>query len=599
MPITPFGSTKIKVRKTQPPKEINLKDFSGGLDLYENDLNLSLRFSKVLKNFNYEQDGHMALRFGTKFKWNVSPTVTGDIIEVYYFNDKLLCFTANGQIASITDSGTVTAIWNTTIANALPGTPAGWSTGLKSIDFTEFRNELVVCNGVDKPLLITNAHVVKYLQDIPTGSNINTPTGYYCTTVANYCVIAGISSKPNDIYISSTGTSGTWPGDTAPNDAISINVGAYSAVTGGVIRGLSSFRNFLLVHYAETTLIIQLGIFDDAGKHKPVISDTIPQYGVTSHRTIITMQTDVVFSDQKGVHSAKRNIFGGAFETDDYTQRILKGYVADAPYPEADRLKCFAVFNQLEKRIPFHLYKEDDTRKVYALSFSDNLKKRNWSIYEDMPWSAGCVSSKGRIFYSLGSKIFQYGNSAFTDEDYHADKIDEYDSTWAALTAYVTGHRVLQGGVVYIATSNHTSTATFADDLLTSWEEYEGEEISFDWQFPWTDFGQRMKKKKLCYVGNDSLGTATFNIDVFVDGIYKDADDNYNPALSMSFVGGSSGGYGNLDQPYGGGRRSGDERLWQYPVEFKRIKFRIHGSTREELKFSILSLLYILGTYKR
>src|SRR5690606_41917917 len=67
---------------------------------------------------------------------------------------------------------------------------------------------------------------------------VYTPIGKYGTTVANYAVIAGVASDPGEIYISSTGTSGVYPGDGAPNDSVSINVATYAPETNGVIIGL-------------------------------------------------------------------------------------------------------------------------------------------------------------------------------------------------------------------------------------------------------------------------------------------------------------------------------------------------------------------------
>src|SRR5690606_26760532 len=120
-------------------QEATLRDFSGGLNLVDADATIRSNFAKVLKNMHRDLDGTMSMRWGTGFLYDVSGTVDGNIIEMHYFNDRMLVFTDEGEIATIDVSGTKTAIWNSTIAAALAGSPSGWSTGLVTIDVTEFK----------------------------------------------------------------------------------------------------------------------------------------------------------------------------------------------------------------------------------------------------------------------------------------------------------------------------------------------------------------------------------------------------------------------------------------------------------------------------
>ena len=203
------------------------------------------------------------------------------------------------------------------------------------------------------------------------------------------------------------------------------------------------------------------------------------------------------------------------------------------------------------------------------------------------------------MFLSKGTKIYQYGNGVFEDEDYTADMIGDYDSVWTTATAYVAGDKVLHDGEVYEVLEDHTSddfTADLAAELLIL---YEGEPITFDWELPWSDISARMRKKQVRYIGMDTEGTARFNVQCFVDNFYKKQNGDYNPAVETSFVAGNSPGYGGGDQPYGGGRRAIDERLWCFPLEFKIFKMRIYGSSRGRLKFSTLTILYKRGNYHR
>lgn len=604
MSLSPFGRSKIKqIRRGTPPRpsEATFDDFSGGLNLVESDLKLNTSYSKVEKNVQLATDGTKSLRWGTKFRFDMAGTINGNLLELEYFRDKLISFTVDGEIGAVDDDGNKEAIWNSAIAAALPGAPSGWSTGLTLIDTTEFKNELVVCNGVDKPLIINKTHDVNYLQDIPTGSNVNTPIGKFCTTVGNYCVIAGVAATPDEIYISAAGTSGTWPGDPAPNDATSINIAAYTAQQGGDIRAVSSFRNFLIVHFATSSVVVALGAYEGA-VHKPAILDTIPEQGVVSHRMISTFETDLVFADELGIYKARRNAFGNALESRKLSRNIQPLWVEDASSHTIDRLKSFSVTNHNENRMFHFLKHEDGAHNEYhicGMHFTEEFKKVAWSEFEGWDWTCGTSSAKNRVFFGLGSKIYQYGNDIFPGEDYTADFVDDFDSIWSTATAYVVGDRVIKDNVVYVALIDHTS-GVFDDDLAgEAWEEYEGEAIDFDWEMPWTDANTRMKKKRISFIGIDTIGTATFTVEIYVDNFRYDFDGNDDPALSIEFVAGSSLGFGGGDQPYGGGRRAADERLWGFPCEFKIMRMRVKGSTKKRLQIVAITILYVRGMYQR
>jgi hypothetical protein len=99
----------------------------------------------------------------------------------------------------------------------------------------------------------------------------------------------------------------------------------------------------------------------------------------------------------------------------------------------------------------------------------------------------------------------------------------------------------------------------------------------------------------------DTQGTGNFTVEGYVDNIF-----NYHgtpaPMLSMHFVGGNSGGYGNSpygNAPYGGGRRTSDERLFAWTTKFKLLKLRLFGTTTKKLKFISVSIAYIHGGIRR
>lgn len=599
MLLSPFGRFKFKRTKAQPiPKEFTLDDFSGGLDLSENDLKLKSNFSKVEDNIHRDIDGTKSVRWGTKSKFDMAGTVTGSILDMVYFRDKIVSFMTTGQVGSVTEAGVKAAIWTAAIATALPGAPGFWTSGLTQIDTTEFKNELVVVNGVDKPILFSKTHVATYLNDLPTGSNTNVPIAKYVTTVGNYCVMAGVAATPDVIYISAAGTSGTWPGDPAPNDSLSINIASYTAEQGGDIRGLSSFRNFLIIHFATSSVIMVLGEYS-AAVHKPRVLDTIPQHGVISHRTMNVLESDIMYADEVGVHKARRNTFGNALDSEKVSLRVQKDFIADVMPDNTNRLKSFSVHNKLENRITYFLF-SGTIYKIYTMTFDEGVKRIAWNKQSGWSYTSAVVTTKGRIFFGKGTKIFQYGNSVYAGEDYTGDNMDEDDGNWATATAYVVGDRRRQAGIVYIALFNHTS-GVFATDLAAGiWEEYQGDAIAFDWEMPWTDANERMKKKRISYIALDTLGLASFTMEIYADKIRYDAVGADDPALSMEFVAGDSPGFGGGGgQPFGGGRRAADERMWGFPCEFKIAKIRVKGSTTERLQILAISLLLTKGTYKR
>lgn len=613
MSTSPFGHSKRQqrpqLRRSLQPKldEITLDDFSGGLNLIDNDLKITSIYAKVLNNMNRGLDGTMSKRRGFKFKWNLPIAMAGDGIEMEFFRDKILNFSEAGNIITTDQAGNMTTIWDAAIAAALPGAPAGWSSGLTLIDTTEFRNELIVCNGVDKPLLIQADHDVAYLQDIPTGSNINTPISKYCTTVGNYVVMAGIATAPYDIYISAAGASGTWPGDPAPNDAVSFNITAYAPETGGEVRGLSSFRNMLVVHFAAVSIVIVLGEYSGA-VHKPRVLDTIASVGVINHRTTVTIGNYLIIADDQGIHRASRNSLGTTVDARKLSDLIQPLYINAVPTTTFARRNTYALHNKLERRILFFMQKGLGlSYDVISMSYDEEVKSFAFSYYPDWSFMYDGVCAWGnRLYIADGTKIYQIGNDVYEGEDYAADFIDYYLVVWSDIGpggVWIVGNRVLApDGLVYVCIVPHTAGATFADDLaLEYWEPYQGEDIEFDWEFPWADVNRRMRKKRIGFIGLNTYGSATFEFQIYTDNARTDKQTGADtPALTMTFRGGDSDGYGVAgDQPYGGGRRTADERMWGFPCEFKIAKLRIKGASKKPLSFSMITLLYRLGTFKR
>jgi hypothetical protein len=222
------------------------------------------------------------------------------------------------------------------------------------------------------------------------------------------------------------------------------------------------------------------------------------------------------------------------------------------------------------------------------------------------------------VFYADGLRIFQHGNAVFANEQYYADRTEDRDFNWANSTSYVVGD-IARDTILhqsYVCTLGHTSSAagTFENDRLTHqprWTQFFGNNISFELELPWLDSKDPMKIKFLRFLNMATKGDAAFTVDAYVDNLYKAADGTvlFQPSLSMDFIGNEAAGFGYApghfsspshgEGPYGGGRRSGDPRLYKYPVKFKTLKIIVRGVRGGNLEIVNMSFLYSRGKYKR
>ena len=532
-----------------------------------------------------------------------------EIIELAYLGTRLIAFTDEGEAVSIDSSFNIYELWNEGLAQRETGAPNGWSNTFTLITTTEIRGSLVACNGVDKPIEITEDFETRYLQDLANGNNTNVPIAQFCTTVSDYLILAGIEDEESVIYIGSKGTVGVFPGDPAPNDSLSFNLGSYVPTDSNDIRGLSTFRNQLYVHFLSATVKVILGEYDADDNHVPNPDDTLANFGIVAHRCAIPVVNDLLFADVTGVNTIKRNLLSDITEPDRLSELIAPEYQAQVSTIGQANLQdqIFAVHDRLAgKYMLFVPTGVDNNLRAFVLTFNESMKIKAWSEFTGWDWKCATASALGRVYFARDTRIYQYGNGAFSGEDYSGDFKLEFDDQWANMTAYTAGDRIQDttDNSVWLCLEDHTSAAagTFEADRdanITYWEEYEGEAIDIDWELPWMDFGTRTKIKRLGFVRYDTQGTAQFTVSVFADNIYLDVNSNYDPALSLSFVGGDSPGYGGGDQPYGGGRRTIDERLWSHPVKGMLFKFRLSGATTKPLRVISISSLYSEGKYGR
>lgn len=597
----------MRKRQAARTETSTLHGFSGGWNAVDDDQSMAPRYLKDILNLKRTPAGGQEIRWGSEYWVDIKSVRDEPIVDGIYFNGRELVVTTGGHILTITDAGAITEIWSDAIAAALPGAPSGWTGGVTQVEFVPFKNTLVIHNGKDKPLSIASTFAVTYLQDLATGSNVNVPIGKYGCVASNYHCVAGIDGSPTEIIISAAGTSGTFPSDPAPNDAISIDVGAYAPEGAAEIRGIAGYRTNLIVFLQGISIQVTLGEYSDTGTHTPKFPDTFPKFGLVGHRCITNVENDLIFGGLGGLSSASRNIYTTALGADYVSSVIDPAYraVLGALTDDEQKLNAFMVYDQLDRDLM--LFTGQDTVLVYTSNKKLNYKA--WTKFGGMDYTWGNSSFLGRVFLGKGTKIFQMGNRVF-GEKFYADKMDDRDYVWANSITITTGDLVWDavGEKSYTALVTHTApdTGTFQDFLLSHvdyFDEYLGVPISFMAELPWFNGKDGMKVKFMKFIGAATTGTAEFLVEAFVDNFFKDQDGNeiYDPAVSLVLLGNDAQGFGDAtpDMPFGSGRRSNDGRRWKFPAKFKMIKFRITGSTRKPLALLSFSFLFSRGNYYR
>ncbi len=622
-----------------------LRDFGGGWNTVDDDISMSPKYFPVLTNFRRNPNGTQQLRFGYSLFCKLAGVVAGNLVDTEYFNDRIIAVMTTGEIAAVDGNGTATAIWNSAIAAALVGAPAGWTNGVTSVDFVQFKQQLIIHNGTDKPITIDADFVTTYLQDLGTGSNVNVPIGKYGCVVSNFHCVAGVDADPTSVYISSQSTAGTFPGDPPPNDAITIDVGAYSPEGSSEIRGIAGFRTNLIVFFRGASLVVELGNYNEAGVHQPKFPDTLAKYGLLGHRAIVVIEQDLIFAGLSGVSSAKRSLFSGLLDSTYLSGQIEPDYrSAVENLTQSELLKnCFILYDEISHDM--QLFMPGDI--AFVRSAQAKLGYDSWSRYNAVSWTCGCTSFLGRVFVGSGNQIFQQGNDVFPNENYFADNMNVYSEEWAPLANFNQETVVLdpdapatQLNRCYVCIVTHTSGAgNFAQDRAanpTYWRITSGTPIEFEMEFPWIEGREAMKSKLLRFTSMATKGVAAFTLEAYVDNLYKDVDGNvmHDAALTMDFVGNDARGFGfdegfdsarsteyvlredgsyllredgsriirvadDGEGPFGGGRRSKDPRLYGFPAKFKMVKFRVTGHARRFLQIINLSFAFSRGNFRR
>lgn len=571
-------SWRSPTRGTRVLKEAIVRQFDGGWNVVDNDLTMKPIYSKILRNVVRAQDGTNQQRYGTAYVNTIS--ATSDLVNIFAYANSIVCVLTNGDFnAYYNDTGHVidTSKWgNTDYCTAC-----------------EFNGELIVVNGTDKPILVPVTLVPQFLQDLGTGSNVFTPISRYVVTQGQYVIHAGMADKPTVLSISAKGTSGTYLGDPAPNDAVEFDMGPFINRGSAIITGLGSFRDRLIVCFNDNIAIVVLGEYVESA-HVPRVEDVIHNHGTISHNAIVDLGDDMIFMDIVGVPSIKRAQF---------TQTLTPNRVSEYIDPEIQKSvravtlethskRTFAVHDRVQRQTLFFVPNTDSVATTtetrgFVLSTPVNPRVRTWSEFTNMKWRCGTVTAEGDVFFGREGDLFRYGNTV--------DPV--YSDLQYLVEPYSDGTMHTDGtGFIPVATDPPGVT------------ELSGLPIPFIWEMPWTFLDTRTVIKNCRYIVIDTQGTGAFTAKMFIDNIYYDKsypdwrdDPQLNPTLELQFVAGDRGGFGDetfIDE-FGGSRNTIDERLTAWTTKFKLMKMRFDGTTKGPLKFVAVGILYIQGSIRR
>lgn len=520
-----------------------LRGFTGGLNVTDDDMNLSYKFCVISDNIFSANDGTMQVRYGTSLFANCAAQLTGGVggcTNMEYFNGSLIVVCSNGEIVRVLADGSQERIWDAGVAAALPGSPSAWST-TPFCSFAKFNGHLIICNGVDKPLDIDSNFIVEYLQDAATFTNINVPICRYVVACQRYLVMAGDPLFPNRVHISARDAAGTWFGDPPPNDATRTDVG--SVVSGAdIIRGIMSFRDKLLVLFAEGTVVGSLGIYDENGNHNPDFNDGIEGFGSIAHRSTVAVGDDGLMADLTGVPSIKRTVLSTSLKPENASDLVDPLITAAYGSLSLEQLEdnVFSIWDKKEGQYLLFVPNEDFTqRQVFVYSYRPKLRQEGWATFSGWNFTCGVRSLQGTIFFGdVDGKVWLYGSR---DNVLTRDFID----------------------TITVSPGNHP----------------DGDPIIWELEQPWLDFGARDKVKNSKYISFDTRGVGEFTVKMYVDNLVRGGNGVLTPALVTEFSGGDQGGYGHGDQPYGGGRNTSRKKLYAWPAKFEIAKLNFSGST--------------------
>lgn len=587
-------------------QEATSRDFSGGLNVADSELNLNSKYARTLDNLIIGLDGTVEVRQGTRLFTDISNVSDFNIENIWFFFRYVISVNERGEVFATDGTGHTTAIWTQAIAEAKrPGLTIWPEAGF--VTFAEFNGELIIANGADKPLRVTTALDVDYLADLKTGSNQFVPVGSVMAAYSNHFFIV---TDKYILNVSERNAAGTWADDEFTQYTGEFDMRPYCPVGDTEIIGLFPFKGFLLISFREVIVPITLVENDEADPklNITVVGDSIiNSYGAISPRVGQDIGDINLTCDIVGVSALSISNFTRILAPDRPSRLIDPILQKDINVLDVETLRegAFSIFDRrLSSYMLFlpndsHPYQTENNAYLYR--YVDRMNIEAWSRLKGWNWHAGTRSAEGSVFFSrfADTKIFVWGDSK--TNPLYRDFMGEQE-TFSDMT-YFTDSTGL-GPVAAFDTS--------------------GLPIEFAWELPWSDLKHRGFSKTLRYVIFDTEGDQEFRLRVFVDDMYVSpltgetfSDGTlftdgtgwisyavlpYTPALQLDFIGKDAGGWGMQpygNSPYGGGNNTAVRRLTLAPTKFNTFKLRMAGRAFGPLKFVAITILYQGGSIRR
>ncbi len=533
------------------------RNFKGGLNTYDPPLNLNSQYIIEGKNVYPDTNGTLRVRFGTT-QFSDLAAIASDVVAMEYYINVLVCVFRNGKVATVNSAGVATIRWN-----------AGWTNPTNFASFAQFGGNLIICNGVDKPLIMNSALVCNYLVDPGSLTNVNTPRAKYCVTHNNYLILAVTPTESTKLYISAKGTSGTFAGDPPPNDAVTFDTSTY--LTRGVaeITGLGSFRDKLIVTYGENIIPITLGAYNGTA-HVPNVDDIVDTYGAISHRCIVPMGDDILFLDKVGIASVTRALISAAMSPTRESLLVGRDMQKAMTKFTAAQLSdnLFAINDRIASQVLFFIPKDTTVTSttdndVYVFCIDKTQRFRAMALFSEMPYRCGARSSDGRIFLAAGTKVWYYRNQY---EPVYVDNGVPGQQPWSDNTNWDDGTGWTGSG----------ASAT-----------YTGTPIAFTIGTPWSDHKEPERQKDSRYLHVLMEGEGIVNVEMYTD--------RFAPVqLSMQFT--------QTEFPAANSavlRPLNNDQLYAWNAKYTRARLRLHGTTVAALSLISVGVLYLQGGYRR
>lgn len=592
-------------RKQQILRENTARTFNGGLDVADSELNLTSKYARELKNMLVGIDGSNEVRQGCRLFADISSDSDFNILNYQYFAGQIIVMDENMDIYGVDSAGVITPLWTQSIRAAAH--KSAW-TPSTYIVFDEIKGNLIISDGVNKPLNITPAFAVDYLADLATGSNINVPVSNITAKFMKHFVYA----EDSIIKVSERDAAGTWFGDAGAVFVGEFDLASYCVTGDPDVIAMVPFKNYLMVYFKECIVPVQFVEVAATGTDPARLDinvspqDIIANYGTTSPRSIQDIGDRVLALDIVGVSNVDISKFTRALSPDRPSRLIDKLLQLATGHCDQSTLHD-DVFSIFDRRLAMYMLFIPHGRVVnnghvhgFGYRYIEPLKIAAWCTYDGWRWKCGTRSSEGRVFFSRynDTQIFVLGDE--TSDPIYADYVGEQET--------------FSDGTTY---TDQTGNGPVAHATLS------GVPIRFAWELPRTDLGHRGVTKTLRYVTLDVDGDQTFTMNVFVDNFYAEAnsgetftDDTLftddtgfiadeptrTPALTSERIGRDAMGYGLQlygNSPYGGGNNTGIELNTLMPTKFKTMKMRFEGETMGPLKFTAITLHYQVGNVYR